>query len=110
MITRYALFEGTIAPGKSAAFEEAVTTRLIPLWRQFTGAVSVRVTFGRERDDGAPEFPLVLAITYADRAGLEAAMASPARAQSREVTGQITAEYFTGRIHHHVTEGADYPV
>jgi hypothetical protein len=53
---------------------------------------------------------LVLAITYADRAGLEAAMASPARAQSREVTGQITAEYFTGRIHHHVTEGADYPV
>ena len=33
-----------------------------------------------------------------------------ARATSREVTGEIVAQYFTGRIHHHVTEANLYPV
>lgn len=103
MITRYALFEGAVHDGKTADFREAVLQRLVPLWRQFAGAEEVRVMFGEEHDEGAPAFPLILAISYPDRAALERALASPARAQSREVTGEIVAEYFTGRIHHHVT-------
>jgi hypothetical protein len=103
MITRYALFEGSVHDGRTAAFRDAVLERLVPLWRQFAGAQEVRVMFGEERDEGAPDFPLILAISYPNRAALEQAMASPARAQSREVTAEIVAEYFTGRIHHHVT-------
>jgi hypothetical protein len=108
MITRYALFEGTIHPGMTDAFRAAVNDRLVPLWRQFTGNCGVRVSFGEERDEGAPEYPLILAISYPDRAALEAAMACPARFASRDATGLITAEFFTGRIHHHVTEATDH--
>lgn len=108
MITRFALFEGSIKSGQTAAFRAAVTARLVPLWRQFPGNVAVRVMFGEERDAGAPEFPLILAITYPDRAAMEGALTSPFRAQSRDVTGEIVAAYFDGRIHHHVTEANEY--
>jgi hypothetical protein len=109
MITRFALFEGSLKAGKSAAdFRAAVTARLVPLWRQFPGNCAVRVMFGAERDEGAPEFPLILAISYPSRSELTAALSSPFRAQSREVTGEIVAEFFDGRIHHHVTEADEY--
>lgn len=108
MITRFALFEGSIKSGKTDAFRAAVTERLVPLWRQFPGNSDVRVMFGEERDEGAPEFPLILAITYPDRAAMEGALTSPVRGQSRDVTGEIVAEFFDGRIHHHVTEAKEY--
>jgi hypothetical protein len=107
MITRYALFEGSVKSGAVENFRKAVIDRLVPLWKQFPGAKEVRVMFGEERDEGAPEFPLILAISYPDRAAMEKALESPFRAQSREVTGEIVEEYFTGRIHHHVTSVFD---
>ena len=104
MITRFALFEGTVKPGQTDAFRAAVLDRLVPLWKQFPGNTDVRVMFGDDRDEGAPEFPLILAITYPDTAAMEGALDSPYRAQSRDVTGEIVAEHFDGRIHHHVTQ------
>lgn len=104
MITRFALFEGSVKPGHTAAFRAAVLDRLVPLWTQFTGRTDVRVMFGEERDEGAPEYPLILAITYPDRAAMEAALDCPERYMSKEVTGEIVAQHFDGRIHHHVTE------
>lgn len=38
MITRYALFEGTIAPGQTEAFCQAVLAELLPTWQAFPGA------------------------------------------------------------------------
>lgn len=108
MITRYAFFEGTVKPGKTDAFRTAVTSRLVPLWTQFPGNTDVRVMFGEDRDDGAPEFPLVLGITYPDLVTMEAALTSDARNQSKEVTGEVVAEFFDGRIHHHVTQATEY--
>lgn len=108
MITRFALFEGTVKPGQTQAFRTAVLDRLVPLWTQFTDNTDVRVMFSEDRDEGAPEYPLILAITYPDRAAMEAALACPARFQSKEVTGEIVAEFFEGRIHHHVTELNEY--
>ena len=70
MITRYALFEGAVHEGQTAAFQAAVKERLAPIWATFPGACEVRVMFGAERDEGAPEFPLVLAISYPDRAAM----------------------------------------
>ncbi len=109
MITRFALFEGSVKPGQIDAFRAAVKERLVPLWTQFPGNVDVRVMFSDDRDEGAPEFPLILAITYPDTAVMEAALEAPARFQSKEVTGEIVAEYFEGRIHHHVTQLNTYP-
>lgn len=107
MITRFAMFEGTVT-GDVAAFRSAVETRLVPLWRQFPGASNVQVMFSTDRDDGAPEFPLILAITYPDAAAMESALASPPRFQSKDATGEIVAEFFEGRIHHHVTDMTSY--
>ncbi|WP_029041937.1 hypothetical protein [Cucumibacter marinus] len=104
MITRFALFEGQIHDGHEAAFREAVLTQLVPLWANFPGQTDVRVMFGEERDEGAPEFALILAISYRDLAGMEAALNSTYREQSRIVTGEIVGQHFDGRIHHHVTE------
>lgn len=108
MITRFALFEGTVAPENKNAFRQAVQDRLVPLWTQFPGNTDVRVMFSDDRDEGAPEFPLILAISYPDQATMEAALDSPARYQSKDVTGEIVDQYFTGRIHHHVTERHEY--
>lgn len=109
MITRFALFEGSLKSGQSMQdFRTAVTKRLVPLWRQFPGNTSVRVMFGVSHDAGAPEYPLILAISYPNLAAVETALASPFRAQSREVTGEIVAQFFDGRIHHHVTEADEY--
>jgi hypothetical protein len=108
MITRYALFEGTVKAGKTDAFRRAVTERLVPLWTQFPGNTDVRVMFGEDRDAGAPEFPLMLGITYPDIKTMEAALTSDARNQSKEVTGHVMAEFFDGRIHHHVMAATEY--
>ncbi|WP_299968656.1 hypothetical protein [uncultured Roseobacter sp.] len=108
MITRFALFEGTVKPGQTDAFRAAVQARLVPLWTQFPGNTDVRVMFSDDRDEGAPEFPLILAISYPDKDVMTAALDSPARFQSKEVTGEIVAEFFDGRIHHHVTERHEY--
>lgn len=108
MITRFALFEGSVKDGQVDAFRAAVKERLVPLWTQFPGNLDVRVMFSDNRDAGAPEFPLILAITYPDVATMEAALEAPARFQSKDVTGEIVAEFFDGRIHHHVTQLNDY--
>lgn len=108
MITRFALFEGSVKEGQTASFRTAVLDRLVPLWKQFPNNTDVRVMFGDDRDDGAPEFPLILAISYPDKGAMEAALDSPARFQSKEVTGKIVEEFFEGRIHHHVTERHEF--
>ncbi|MEM8729261.1 MAG: hypothetical protein AAGF79_05020 [Pseudomonadota bacterium] len=108
MITRFALFEGHVKADDVAAFRAAVLERLVPLWRQFPGASDVRVMFSDDRDEGAPEFPLILAISYPDLDVMTAALDSPFRYQSKEVTGEIVAQYFDGRIHHHVTERHEF--
>lgn len=108
MITRYAFFEGTINEGQTEAFRAAVMDRLVPLWKQFPGNLEVRVMFSEDRDEGAPEFPMVLGISYPDIAAMEAALDSPPRAQSKDVTGEIVDEFFKGRIHHHVTVAHEF--
>ncbi len=108
MITRYALFEGHVHEGQTEAFRQAVLDELLPKWQAFPGALSVRVTFADSRDDGAPEFPLILAVNYPDVAAVEAALASPARAAGRAATEALLPRFFTGRIHHHVTTAHEY--
>ena len=107
MITRYALFEGHVRDGQELAFRDAVLAEILPKWQAFPGALAVRVSFAEARDDGAPEYPLILAISYPDLAAVEAALASPVRAQSRTATESVMARFFTGRIHHHVTTAYD---
>lgn len=109
MLTRYAIFEGQLLAGQEQAFREAVIEELVPMWRQFPGQTELRITFGMERDEGAPEYPLILAITYPDRETMEAALEHPIRLSSREATQAAIAGRFEGKIHHHVTYMLDFP-
>lgn len=109
MITRFALFEGTVEDDNIKAFRAAVSERLVPLWTKFPGNCGVRVMFSDDRDEGAPEFPLILAISYPDIATMDAALEAPVRAQSKDVTGEVVTAFFKGRIHHHVTQMNDFP-
>lgn len=108
MITRYALFEGQVHQGQTEAFRQAVQDQLLPTWRAFPGALAIRIGFAETRDADAPEFPLILAISYPDQAALDRALASPARTHSRAATERVLARYFTGRVHHHVTDASDH--
>ena len=104
MITRYALFEGSIAAGKAADFRKAVLEELVPTWRAFPGVTAIRVSFVEERDPGAPEVVLILAVDYPDRETLDAVLLSDARKISKATTERVVPQYFSGRIYHQVTE------
>jgi hypothetical protein len=108
MITRFAFFEGRVEEGQIEAFRATVLDEILPKWKAFPGALSVRVCFADEHDDGAPEFPLILAISYPDRAAVDAALASPARAEGKAATEAVLARFFDGQIHHHITEAHDH--
>lgn len=109
MIVRYALFEGQIHEGKEAAFRAFVKEKLVPLWTRFPTATEVRVLDGIERDDGAPTYAMALAICYPDLESCKRALDSAARFQSRQETATLL-EMFTGRVHHHIFDLAEYPV
>ena len=106
MITRFAMFEGTIHSGKEAAFREAVLDELLPKWEAFPGARAIRVVFTDEADQGAPAFPLIMEIDYDDKAAVEAALNSEARTAGKAATEALLPRFFEGRIHHHVTTKA----
>jgi hypothetical protein len=110
MITRYALFDGHVAAEAVAEFRAAVLDEILPVWRRFPGAQAIRVTFSDMRDEGAPEFPLILAIDWPDQATLDAFLAHPIRAEGRAATEAVLARFFVGRIHHHVTSAHVFPL
>ena len=104
MITRFALFDGHVSPDNLQAFRNAILQEVLPYWQAFPGVLAVRVCFANERDEGAPPLPLILAISYPDRAAVDVALASPERTQAKAATESVLARFFTGRIHHHITE------
>lgn len=108
MITRFALFEGHVNPGETAAFRAAVLAEVLPHWQSFPEVLAVRVCFPDERDEGAPELALVLAISYPNRAAVDVALASPQRALAKAATEAVMARHFHGRIHHHITEAHEH--
>jgi hypothetical protein len=104
MITRFALFEGHINAGQTEAFRAAILAEVLPHWNSFPGALGVKICFSNERDEGAPELPLILAITYPNRAAVDIALASPERAAAKAATESVLARFFSGRVHHHITD------
>ena len=76
-----------------------MTEKLVPLWRRFPKAVRVEVLREVEAEDGSHRYPMVLEITYPDRAAVAEALASAVRTESREVTKGLS-QFFDGRIFH----------
>lgn len=108
MITRYALFQGDIVAGRLADFRAAVMNELLPTWLVYPNATAVRVSFATDCDDQAPNLPLVLAVDFASHEGLEAALNSQERLESRAATQRVLPGLFTGQIFHYVTESTEH--
>lgn len=82
-----------------------VQEALEPLWRQFAQAQDVQVLFGVEQDANGPQIPLILAVTYLDEAGMAAALASPARYESRDLLPGFYERFFDEvTLFHYVME------
>ena len=98
MITKLAIFEGTLKPGAEAEMRAYVEDTLAPLWRNFTGAHRVRVLFAEKQDAAAVEesrsIPLILEVDYLTQADLDQAMASPARYESRDLLPGFYERFF----------------
>ena len=109
MITRYAIFNGTVKAGEQASMRAWVEANLAPLWRQFAGAEAVQVLYGVEQDANGPVIPLILAITYADEAAMARGLDSPARYTSRDLLPEFYQRFFDDvTLWHYVMEpGAD---
>jgi hypothetical protein len=107
MITRFALFEGYVKPDDIEAFRAAILQDVLPHWNSFLGVLAVRVCFANERDEGAPDLPLILAISYPNRGAVDIALASPERALAKAATDAILSRYFVGKVHHHITQAND---
>ena len=107
MIIRQALFEGCVHPGREAEFRAYVDSKLMPLWRRMPGVREVRVLHEVERDNGIPEVAMVLSMAFDSPEALQAALESPVRYESREVTGGLLA-MFDGRVRHHVFDVAHH--
>ncbi len=94
MITRYAMFGGTVKEGKEAEMRAWVSENLTPLWRKFACAEEVRVLYGIDQDPDGPVIPLILAITYADRAAMEIGVNSPARHAAKARLPELYEQFY----------------
>jgi hypothetical protein len=103
VITRTAIFEGRFKPGCEERFFAEVEARLAPLWRQFPHASNVRYLRVVEADADAAPIAMIQQVDYPSKAHLEAAIASPVRAQARAVTLELL-EMFEGRFYHLIGE------
>ena len=107
MITRYAFFRGEVSPGRQQDFKTAVMDDLLPTGLVYPGATAVRVSFATERDDQAPDVPLILAVDVASREGPELAPDNQERLDSDAATERVLPGLVTGNIFHHVAEATE---
>jgi hypothetical protein len=103
MITRTAIFEGRIKKGFEERFFSEIKERLAPLWRRFPNASNVRLLRVIAADDDAVPVAMIQQIDYPSMAALEAAIASPVRAEARAITEELM-QMFDGRFYHIVSE------
>lgn len=109
MITRYAIFGGTLKPGMDEDMRAWVTEHLTPLWRKFACAEEVRVLFGVEQDTNGPNIPLILAITYADHDAMAKGVESPARYAAKDLLPELYERFYDEVVlWHYVMEREQY--
>jgi hypothetical protein len=103
MLTRTAIYEGTIHPGQEEEFFRRVHDELEPMWRRFPNVTAVRVQRTRSADQDARPIAMILEMDFRDMAAIEACLASPIRPESHKATVEVM-KLFDGRFYHLITE------
>ncbi len=103
MLTRTAIYEGTIQAGREEEFFRRVQDELEPLWRRFPHVAAVRVQRTRSADQDARPIAMILEMDFPDMAAIEACLASSIRPESHAATVEVM-KLFDGRFYHLVAE------
>ena len=103
MLTRTALYEGTIKDGRDDEFFRRVRDELYPFWRRFPGVLAVRVQRTTNRDGDSRPIAMILEMDFPDQETLDRCLASSIRPESHEATEKVMA-MFDGRFYHLVAE------
>lgn len=103
MIVRTALLEGDVAPEDRAAFDASMRDTVVPEILRYPGIRGVALRRVLQADDAAPRIYMQFDLLFDDLAAMEAALASPVRA---EVQARIKAGMapFRGRVSYIVYE------
>lgn len=103
MLTRTAIYEGTIEPGKEDEFFARVRDELEPLWRRFPNVTAVRVQRRLTADEAARPIPMILEMDFPDQKAIDDCLASSIRPESHEKTLEVM-KLFDGTFYHLVME------
>ena len=109
MLTRTAIYEGTIKAGHEEEFFHRVRDDLEPMWRCFPNVTAVRVQRTRTMDKDARPIAMILEMDFPDMAAIDACMTSPIRPESHAATEKVMT-LFDGRFYHYVTEATVLPL
>lgn len=103
MLTRTAIYEGTIQDGREDEFFRRVRDELMPIWRDFPGLLSMRVQRRVSADTSARPIPMILEMDFADQAAIDALSSSPVRERAHAATLEVM-KLFDGDLYHLVSE------
>ncbi|MBM3517637.1 MAG: EthD family reductase [Alphaproteobacteria bacterium] len=99
MYVRCGFFEGEVASEDRARFDAFWEEIALPLARRLPGIRSARILRGRQYEPDAPRFYQVVELSFGSLADIEAALASPVRAEIRARYAEF-APLFKGRLTH----------
>jgi hypothetical protein len=103
MLTRTAIYEGTIKSGHEEEFFSRVRDELEPLWARFPNVTSVRVQRTKSADKDSRPIAMILEMDFPDMTAIEACLASSIRPESHAATEEVM-KLFDGRFYHLITE------
>lgn len=103
MLTRTAIYEGRVVPGREEEFFRLVGERLDPIWRRFPHVRAVRVQRTLDKDDETPSIAMIMEMDFSDRASMRESLASPIREEAHAATLEVM-RLFEGRFYHLVAE------
>lgn len=99
MWIRSAFWVGKPHSGQEAAFDEAITSELVPSLKRLPGVSSAHALWPRRREDSPPDIHCQVIVEFADDAAMQVMLASDARKALRTRVGEVAA-MFDGAISH----------
>lgn len=103
MLTRVAVYEGTVKTGQEETFFRRVREELEPIWKQFPHVLAVRVLRVQSVDKDARPIAMVLEMDFPDMKAIEDCLASPVRPKAHAATEEVM-KLFDGRFYHFIAE------
>lgn len=99
MLTRVAIYEGTIDSGREDEFFARVKSELEPMWQKFPHVSAVRVLRTTNSDEEARPTPMILEMDFPSMDAIQEALKSDILPKAHEATLEVM-KLFKGRFYH----------